>query len=73
MKRTTIVRAVLFPVLMLVLAVVNYMNLVGSELVRPILVLSLVGIGVILGVLLRNIFGLVRKGSGAVRSEQRGV
>ncbi len=60
MDRKIIYRSFVLPGFFLVLAIINYMNLSGSELVRPILVLSLIAIGVILGVLLRNFFGFVK-------------
>ncbi|MGV9013133.1 MAG: hypothetical protein ACOH13_11110 [Flavobacteriales bacterium] len=62
MKRTTVFGAFLFPGFILVLAVVNYMNLSGSEFVRPVLIISLIAIGIIIGVMLRNFFGLIKKG-----------
>ncbi len=63
MDRKIIFPAFILPSFLLILAVANYMNLSGSELIRPILVISLISIGVILGVLLRNFFGFIRKGS----------
>jgi hypothetical protein len=48
---------------MLALSIGNYARLQGNENIRTIQVVSLIAIGMLLGILLRNVFGLFRKGS----------
>ncbi|MBK9419624.1 MAG: hypothetical protein IPN44_01060 [Flavobacteriales bacterium] len=58
MQRSVRVPAILSLGFLLALAIVHYRNLTGSADVRPILVVSLIAIGMILGVMLTNVFGL---------------
>lgn len=43
------------------LSIGNYTRLTGNEMVRPVQMLSLVVIGVFLGILLKGLFDLLRQ------------
>jgi hypothetical protein len=48
-------------VIFLLLAVVNYSRIKGSETVRPILFLSILAIGILTGLLIRELAARVKK------------
>lgn len=63
MNRRTGVRTLLSLGFLLVVAIVHYTNLTGSGDVRPILMVSLIGIGMLVGIMLQQVFGLFRSGN----------
>ncbi len=60
MERKARIRSFFIPALILALAIGNYSRLPGNESVRPIQVASLIAIGMCLGILVRNLFALMR-------------
>ena len=61
MDRKTRFRSFVLPSFLLALSIANFARLPGNENIRAIQMVSLIVIGVLLGILLRNLFGLVKK------------
>ncbi len=53
-------KAFILPILAASFLIINYSRLSGTENVRPIHVVSLIGLGIVLGVLLRNVIAYFR-------------
>lgn len=53
-------RTFVLPALLLILSIGNYARLTGNEAVRPVQMLSLIVIGVFLGILLKSLFDRFR-------------
>lgn len=61
MDRTTRFRQFALPAIFLMLFIGNYSRIYGSEAIRPVVQLTLLGIGGCLALLGRNLLALVRK------------
>ncbi len=64
MERKKRVRYFGFPLLVIVLSILNFSRLTGTENIRAIHIVTLITIGMGLGVLLRNVFSYFRRKGG---------
>jgi hypothetical protein len=64
MERKKRVRRFVLPLFVIILSIFNYSRLTGTENIRAIHVVTLITIGLGLGVLLTNVFGYFRRKGG---------